>query len=484
MLEVIYQRESINGDNMSTDLFNKIQRTFGEYAVDKRLAYQLDLTKLPRYVSEYLISKFIYENPCNWQDRLRSFIRENYYEPEQKELVKHNLSKDGKLQLIDELKIYVDLESNNHIGVIESLNIIALIPQDIADRYKQTMITGLWGLIKLQYTQMDNNHTILITDFEPFQAPDMDVNILNEARKNFALDEWLDVIINTIGLDHTQYNFNQKLLITSRLVPLIENNVNIMDFGPRATGKTFIYRNASNYVRLISGGNITSATLFYNLKTRMPGELAMKDCIVFDEVSKVKFNNPDEMMGKLKDYMESGHYEKGDKKVTSDSSLVFMGNVQVEKRDTAYIPVEDLTYVLPEVMRDSAFIDRIHALLPGWLLPKIQQSKYHLSKGYGIASDYFAEYMHVMRKDTLSVKLSNEIEFSENLTIRDEKAVKRVLSGLVKLLFPHGSYDNSELKKLTDYTVNLRQYVRDWLHKIAPGEFMLERLYVYLKDIR
>ena len=466
---------------MSTDLFTKIRKVFGEYAVDKRLAYQLDLIKLPRYVSEYLISYFMLESKDNWEERLRSFIRDNYYEPEQKEIVKHILAKEGKIQLIDELKIYVDIANNNHIGIIESLNITALVPQDVADRYKQAMITGLWGLIKLQYMQTDNNYTILITDFEPFQAPDMDVNILNESRKHFTLDEWLDIIINTIGLDHTQYNFNQKLLIISRLVPLIENNVNIMEFGPRATGKTFIYRNVSNYARLISGGNITTASLFYNLRTKIPGELAMKDCIVFDEVSKVRFNNPDEMMGKLKDYMESGHYERGDKKVISDSSLVFMGNVQVEKRDTAYIPVEDLTYVLPEVMRDSAFIDRIHALLQGWLLPKIQQSRYHLSKGYGIASDYFAEYMHVMRKDTLSAKLSNEIEFSNNFTIRDEKAVKRVLSGLIKLLYPDGSYDKSELKILADYAVSTRQSIRNWLHKIAPGEFMREELSVNVK---
>jgi len=466
---------------MSTDLFTKIRKVFGEYAVDKRLAYQLDLIKLPRYVSEYLISYFMLESKDNWEERLRSFIRDNYYEPEQKEIVKHILAKEGKIQLIDELKIYVDIANNNHIGIIESLNITALVPQDVADRYKQAMITGLWGLIKLQYMQTDNNYTILVTDFEPFQAPDMDVNILNESRKHFTLDEWLDIIINTIGLDHTQYNFNQKLLIISRLVPLIENNVNIMEFGPRATGKTFIYRNVSNYARLISGGNITTASLFYNLRTKIPGELAMKDCIVFDEVSKVRFNNPDEMMGKLKDYMESGHYERGDKKVISDSSLVFMGNVQVEKRDTAYIPVEDLTYVLPEVMRDSAFIDRIHALLQGWLLPKIQQSRYHLSKGYGIASDYFAEYMHVMRKDTLSAKLSNEIEFSNNFTIRDEKAVKRVLSGLIKLLYPDGSYDKSELKILADYAVSARQSIRNWLHKIAPGEFMREELSVNVK---
>lgn len=451
-----------------SDLFTKIKSAFGEYAVDKKLAYEMDLLKLPRYVSEYLISEFINEGD-DWQDKLRKFIRDNYYEPEQREIVRHKLLTEGKVQLMDELKVYVDLESNNHIGIIESLNIVTIVPQDIADRFKQIMVTGLWGLIKLKY--MQDNQAILLTNFQPFQAPEIDLNILKEARRYFSLDEWFDVIINSLGLDPSMYNKRQKLLLITRLVPLVEGNTNILEFGPRATGKTFLYRNSSNYVRIISGGNITSAALFYNLKTKIPGELAMKDCVVFDEVSKVKFNNPDEMLGKLKDYMESGQYERGDKKVISDSSIVFMGNVQVEKYRDSYVPLEDLTYVLPEDMRDSALIDRVHAIIPGWELPKIQQSRYHLSKGYGIASDYFAEAMHTMRKDTLIPKISNKIELSNNCTIRDEKAIRRIVSGLVKLLFPDESYNNEEFEYIANYATELRQSVREWLHKLAPGEF-------------
>jgi ATP-dependent Lon protease len=253
------------------------------------------------------------------------------------------------------------------------------------------------------------------------------------------------------------------------------------EFGPRQTGKTYLYRNLSNYVRIISGGNITPAALFYNLRTRTPGELAVKDAVVFDEVSKVKFSNPDEMMGKLKDYMESGHYERGTKKVVSDSSLVFMGNVAVEMVSEGYIPIEDLTYVLPDAMRDSAFIDRIHGLIPGWELPKISQSKYHLSKEYGIASDYYAEALHAMRKETLTPLVSKHLELSDNFKIRDEKSVKRLLSGLIKLLSPDGAFDTQELRTITEIAIEYRQRVRDWLHKIAPGEFPKEKLSVAVK---
>jgi len=463
-----------------TELFNKVRRCFGDYAVDKRLAYELELAKLPRYVAEFLISEFI-SHGGDWEDRLRRFVREHYYEPEEKEVVKHKLVTEGTVKLIDELRVYVDVETKTHIGVIQALDIWAEVPVDIVNKNKATLITGMWGLITLKKIEavkevFGRPISVIVSDFRPFQAPDTDPKILEEARECFTLDEWIEVLINTIGLDPAVYNARQRLLLLSRLTPLVEGNVNIAEFGPRQTGKTYLYRNVSNYARIISGGSISPAVLFYNLRTRMPGELAVKDVVVFDEISKVRFPNPDEMMGKLKDYMESGQYERGDKRVVSDASLVFMGNVAVEMGPDGYIPVEDLTYVLPEPMRDSAFIDRIHGLLPGWELPKISQTKYHLSKGYGIASDYFAEAIHNMRKESLTGLVGKHVELSENFKIRDEKSFKRITSALIKLLFPNKTFDRGELKLVADIALEFRQRVRDWLHKIAPGEFPKERL--------
>jgi ATP-dependent Lon protease len=470
------------------ELGNKVRKCFGDYAVDKRLAYDLELVKLPRYVAEYLISEFMGLGD-NWEERLRRFIRDYYYEPEEKEVVKHRLVTENIVKLMDELRVYVDVQSNTHIGVIQSLDIWAEVPVDIVEKNRATLITGMWGLITLKKTEMGKEVfdgagkiSVMIIDFKPFQAPDTDLRIIEEARGCFTLDEWVEVLINTIGLDPSVYSPKQRLLLLSRLIPLIEGNVNVAEFGPRQTGKTYLHRNVSNYVRIISGGTISPATLFYNLRTRVPGELAVNDTIVFDEVSKVKFPNPDEMMGKLKDYMESGQYERGDKKVTSDASLVFMGNVAVEMSADGYVPVEDLTYVLPEPMRDSAFIDRIHGLLPGWKLPKISQSRYHLSKGYGIASDYFAEALHAMRKETLANLVSQHFELSENFKIRDEKAFKRIMSALIKLLFPTKSFDRDELIRLADMTLEFRQMVRDWLHRVDPGEFPNEKLSIKIRD--
>lgn len=465
-----------------SELFNKVRGRFGEYAVDKRLAYELELAKLPRYVAEYLISEFMLRGG-DWEGELRSYISKYYYEPEEREVVKHRLVTEGVVKLIDELRVYVDVVTKTHVGVTQALDIWAEVPVDIVDRNKATLTTGMWGLIELKKSESDKEVfgrpiSVIVTDFKPFQAPDTDPKILEEAREYFTLEEWLDVLINTIGLDPIVYSARQKLLLLSRLIPLVEGNVNMVEFGPRQTGKTYLYRHVSNYVRIISGGTVSPAVLFYNLRTGVPGELAVKDVVVFDEVSKVRFPNPDEMMGKLKDYMESGQYERGNKRVVCDASLVFMGNVAVEMGDKGYVPVEDLTYVLPEPMRDPAFIDRIHGLLPGWELPKISQTKYHLSKGYGIASDYFAEALKGMRKEPLVGLVGKHVELSENFKIRDEKGFKRITSALIKILFPNKSFSTSELKLVADVALEFRQRVRDWLHKVAPGEFPKERLNV------
>ena len=464
----------------SARLFAKIQRVFGEYAVDKRIANSVELMRLPRYVVEYLIGEFMAKSG-DWEEKLRKFVAKYYYEPKYKDLLLHKLTTKGTVKIIDELKVWVHPKTGRHYAILPSLAIRdAQILLEIVEKNPNVLTMGMWGLITLRYdpsaVDEEGATPIIVVDFIPFQAPAIDFNLFKDARREFTLEEWVDVLINTIGLNHERYSFRQKLVLLTRLIPLVEGNVNLMEFGPRATGKTYIYRHVSHYTRIFSGGNISPAVLFYNLRTKVPGEIATRDAVVFDEISKIKLTNPSEMMGKLKDYMESGHYERGDKRGVSTCSLVFMGNIEVELREEGYVPVEEFTYVLPKEMRDSAFVDRVHGIVPGWELPKIKQAKYHLSQGYGIASDYFAEMLHEMRKESLVAKIGQYVEFSDNFTIRDERAVKKIASGLLKLLFPHGEWDKSELSLVMDIALEYRQRVREWLHILAPGEFPKERL--------
>ncbi|MEM3504595.1 MAG: BREX system Lon protease-like protein BrxL, partial [Archaeoglobaceae archaeon] len=410
------------------------------------------------------------------------FIRQHYFEASEKEYVKHLLVEGRRVSLIDELVVWVDLESGEHRGILQSIGERDVrVPAEIARNYPMTMITGMWGLIELEYSpetaKKDSNGNLLenpvvAIDFKPFQAPTKDPKILRDARDLFNLNEWLDVLINTIGYNHGIYRgTRRKLVLLSRLLPIVEENLHLAEFGPKATGKTYVFRNVSRYSRIIVGGMISPAALFYNLRTGMPGELAVRDCVVFDEISKVRFPNPDEVVAKLKDFMESAQYERGKQRVTSGTSLVMLGNVEVEEREGVYIPVEDLTYLLPKPMRDSALIDRIGGIIPGWELPKIGQARYHLSQGYGIALDYFSEVLHELRKESLVGEVSRHVELIGNLTIRDEKAVKKIVSAFMKLLFPTMEFDKKELEIVVQHAVELRQRVRDWLHKLSPGEF-------------
>lgn len=470
-----------------SDLFAKIRRAFGDYAVDKSLLQVAEVSKLPGFVAEYLMTEFSQMYPSDWQEKLREFIRQHYFEASEKEYVKHLLVENKRVKIIDELIVWVDLDSGEHKGILQSIGEHDVrVPADIAREYPMTMITGMWGLVELKYSpetakkDLNGNlleNPVIVEDFKPFQAPTKDPQLLKDARTYFTFEEWLDVLINTIGYNHNMYKgVRRKLVLLSRLLPIVEENLHVAEFGPKATGKTYVFRNVSRYSRIIVGGMISPAALFYNLKTGMPGELAVRDCVIFDEISKVRFPNPDEVVAKLKDFMESGQYERGKQRVTSGASLVMLGNVEVEEREGAYIPVEDLTYILPKPMRDTALIDRVRGIIPGWELPKIGQAKYHLSQGYGIALDYFSEVLHELRKETLVGEVSKHVELLGNVTIRDERAVKKITSAFLKLLFPSLEFDRHELQQVIQHAIEMRQRVRDWLHKLSPGEFPKEAL--------
>lgn len=459
-----------------TNLGEKIKRIFGEVAVNKGLALRHEVARLPRFISEYLISKYCsaYTDLETAFSKLAEVVSEKFPEPKDKDRIFYKLKRLGVVQLVDEFKVSVDLKRNLYILHIPCLQIYdALADEGIVRKFERTL-SGMWGLGTLEYRpDLPENinekvSPILLIDIEPFQVYNIDVKSYVENRREFSLNEWIDLIITTIGLNPNAYSPRQKLLQMARLIPLIEGNVNIMELGPRATGKTYLYRNLSHYTRIYSGGAVSPARLFFDARLRVMGDIATHDLVAFDEVSRIRFTNPDEMAGKLKDFMVDGFFERGTlKRAHSNCSLVFLGNIE---KDEIMISNE-IRRSLPNIMQDPAFLDRIHGLIPGWEMPKIMRSEEHLAQGVGLAADYFAEIIHELRKESYRDIIDSHIEFSGNFTIRDEIAVKRLSSGIVKLLFPHKEFDNAELKQVLDFSVEMRQYIVNELNKMSPNEF-------------
>jgi len=467
------------------ELNAKLKYYFPDFVVNKGLSNREDIIRVPKFVSEHLLTRISEESdPVVFGERLMKVIElvnTLYPEPKDKDrILDRIIIKKLPCKIIDEIKVEVDEKHEIRKAIIPTLNLTnVMISDKIVEENEQLLSTGIWGLASLKYSDPikddDGNPITLpvfIEEFQPFHITNIDLEEFIEKREHFTLDEWIDVLINTIGLNPEVYTQRQKLILISRFIPLVENNINLMEFGPRATGKTHFYRNISFYTRIISGGHVTPAQLFYNIARRTIGEIGMKDCIVFDEVSKVTFPRPEEMMGKLKDYMVDGHFERGPKKATSLCSLVFMGNIEV----SGYVPIEDVNYVLPDCMRnDTAFIDRIHGIIPGWELPKIKKSEVHLSKNYGFSVDYFSEILHELRKLDFTPLIRSMIEL-DKVTIRDEIGIYRIASGLAKILFPNKELNKEELALIMNFAVELRQKVADLLYKMAPGEFEKKKI--------
>lgn len=462
-------------------LDDKISRVFGEVAVNKGLALRHEVSRLPRFISEYLISKYCSAYPDKELalSKLAKVVAENFPEPKDKDKIFYRLKKIGFIQLMDEFKVSVDLKRNLYLVQIPCLQIYdALVDEGIIRKFER-ILSGMWGLGTLEYRpDIPENlevevSPILLTDIEPFQVYNIDIKDFAKKRNEFSLSEWIDLLIATMGLNPKAYSYRQKILQLVRLVPLVEGNTNIVELGPRATGKTYLYRNLSHYTRIYSGGAVSPARLFFDARLRIVGDIAIHDAVVFDEVSKIRFTNPDEMAGKLKDFMVDGFFERGAlKRAHSDCSLVFLGNI--EKEET--MRPEQILYTLPDIMQDSAFIDRIHGLIPGWEMPKIMKSEEHLAHGTGLAADYFAEIMHGLRKENFKDLVNEHVEFSSNFTIRDENAVRKIISGLCKLLFPNKEFDLSELRQIVSLATEMRQYVCDILAEKSPSEFPPKRL--------
>jgi ATP-dependent Lon protease len=481
---------------ITTELDSKAKSSFGSYVVRKELVHSHEISRLPRFISEYLVAKFYSTDDPTQEDmkKLSDFVSVHFPELRDKDKILHDIMTAGSYTLMDEFKVETDIKGARHRLFIPCLNIRdAKVLSTILDENTDLLRSGMWGVATLKYmpeeegsnkrTRESDTSPVLMTKFTPFEVVNVKLSEFASKRQLFTRKEWVDLLIRSIGLNPDAYSDYQKLLLLLRLVPLVEPNCNILELGPKATGKTYLYRNISYSTRLISGGRVSPATLFYNIATKTVGEIGVRDCVALDEIGKLTFSNSEEMIGKLKDYMVDGFFERGPKKAHARASLVFMGNVEFGSSSSTkdFAPsASETVSALPLFMRDSALLDRIHCFIPGWELPKIMQSSEHLASGYGIVADYLSEVFHQMSmqgsySDVISERVRIESSTQEGITIREEKAIKKVASGILKLLCPDRRCEEQDISVSMKAAVDGRQRVNALLSSISPQEFRREK---------
>jgi ATP-dependent Lon protease len=454
-----------------TDLDRKAHAVLGDKVVVKSLAQQAAFQRLPRYVSEYLIAKYV--KPDTWREdlaKIQAKIKELLPDLEHRELLKERLLARGEVTLIDNVEVRIDLRGGQRWAKVPALGDARVrVPPALTEQNPGLLLGGLWGTAKLRYapeTAADAPNELVA--FTPFQVGPPDLAGYRAARGQFTADEWAALMLQSAGYAANAFpDRRTRLLLFARMVSLVEQNVNLIELGPRQTGKTFLLRNLSPRVFTVSGGKTTPANLFVNLATKQVGILGTRKVVVFDEIAHTTFGEENETISTLKDYMESGQFSRGTLAFSADAGLVFTGNLDVEgiRPHPRYA---HLLEPLPDELIDSAFQDRVHGYIPGWEVPKITPAS--VATGVGFVTDYFGEVLVRLRDDSFVDRI-REIPLHGGLTKRDQTAVERIGSGLLKLLHPDGHLTGPELEEIVTFASELRQRMHQQLCALAPGEF-------------
>ena len=428
--------------------------------VNKSLGLRHEVSQLPRFVSEWLIGKF-----CETGDtrenlaEMDAYVHAHYVERKQKNVALHRLEQQGQIKLIDAYQVRVDLskpEDERYKLEIPSLGLFnAKVQRHIIDSHPRMLVDGVWGMGQLLYN--GETREVILTRFRPFQLSNVDLAAFQEGRTYFTTEEWQKILISSTGLNPDAYPVEVRLHIISRMVPLVEKNAHMIELGPPGTGKTYLFDKVSVYSRVISGSVVSPAVLFYNIRDKTPGLLAYYDAVVFDEVDKVGRGMKDEVVNKLLKFMADGSYDRGDVEIPSPASVVLVGNLPAFDQDYEDVPCFEL---LPPIMQHKAFLDRLAGFLPGWKIGKIGQRQEHLTPYNGFAADYFCEILHLLRTLNFQNYIDQYVSL-DNANIRDEKGVKAVASGLLKLLFPDGEFQPGEVATCVKHAIGYRQRVLD-----------------------
>lgn len=441
-----------------SDWSRRLWEAYPGAVVNKSLGLRHEVSQLPRFVSEWLIGKF-----CETGDtkenlaEMDGYVRAHYVERKQKNVALHRLEQEGKISLIDAYRVAVDLskpEDERYKLEIPSLGLLdAKVQPHVIETHPRMLVDGVWGMGQLLYN--GETRDVILAQLRPFQLSNVDLASFQEGRHCFSTDEWEKVLISSTGLNPDAYSAEVRLHLMARMVPLVEKNAHIIELGPPGTGKTYLFDKISVYSHVVSGSVVSPAVLFYNMRDKTSGLLAYYDVVVFDEIDKVGRGLKDEVVNKLLKFMADGSYDRGDVEIPSTASVVLVGNLPPLNHEYETVPCFEL---LPPSMQHKAFLDRVAGFIPGWEIGKIGQRQEHLTPYNGFAADYFCEILHLLRGLNYQNYIDRYVEL-ENADIRDEKGVKAVASGLLKLLFPDGNFKQQDVEMCVEHAIKYRQRV-------------------------
>ncbi len=456
------------------ELDQKVTEVFAGKVVRKNLVRQVKVgANVPSYVLEYLLGKYCAtDDPVAVEAGLRlvnSTLAESVIRPDEAMKAQSRVKERGEQTYIDKVK--VRLVGNKYWAEVVNFGFQHVhIPDTYVRRYERLLEGGVWAQVTIEFRGDEEVggkvRPFFVTDFKPIQLASFDFDAYCAARERLTTDEWLDFLVRTIGFEPAHFSRRVKLLMLLRLVPMVQRNFNLVELGPRSTGKSYVYRDLSPYAILISGGKTTVANLFYNMGSQRVGLVGMWDVVAFDEVAGISFSDKTAVQI-LKDYMESGSFSRGREEIVAEASMVFVGNLNQ--------PVEILTrtstlfHPLPEDLQDMAFIDRLHFYLPGWEMPKLHPE--YFTDHYGFVVDYLAEALRELRRRNYTDVFDRHFSLGSHLNTRDARAVRRTVSGLVKILHPSGEVPKETLEEYLVLALEGRRRVKEQLKKLGSFEY-------------
>jgi ATP-dependent Lon protease len=442
---------------------------------------------VPTYVLEYLLGTYCTSDDENEIEQgintVKNILSEHYVRPDEAEKIKAKIKENGSHTVIDKVNVKLNEKNDQFEADFLFLGIhsIQVHPKYVRE-FEKLLAGGIWCIVDLSYLFSEDDRKqspFIINDITPIQMPNLDKNEIIEARHKFSKDEWIDFILRSCGMEPTQFEYRVKWHLLARLVPLVENNVNICELGPRGTGKSHIYKELSPNSILVSGGQTTVANLFYNMSRRQVGLVGIWDVVAFDEVAGISFKDKDGVQI-MKDYMASGSFARGKDAIQANASMVFVGNIN--QSVDSLLKTSHLFEPFPEAMIDSAFFDRMHSYIPGWEIPKMRPE--YFTDNYGFISDYIAEFMREMRKIPQTDAFDKYFKLGRCLNQRDTIAVRKMVSGLTKIIYPDGKYSEEDIEEILKYAIEGRRRVKEQLKKIGGMEFYdVQMSYIKLADM-